>query len=168
MVSLVLSQVLSQVLNVPVSRSWHVGYHVPRHIAGDKLRDGVADEQVRLLNIIPEEFPNFSLRGASLSYEIATNLDVGAVCDMLTFNAYNQWTYSWCRFTTEEERTAARLVSMSKSLITIGLKILGVTSRRVFCVSLATTRYVPKNWSGGSKILDQRNESWHLRIINLD
>ena len=62
MVSLVLSQVLSQVLNVPVSRSWHVGYHVPRHIAGDKLRDGVADEQVRLLDVIPEEFPNFSLR----------------------------------------------------------------------------------------------------------
>ena len=50
-------------------------------IVWHEVADRVADEEVGMLNVVPEVLPDFFLRRALLVYEIATDLDVGTVND---------------------------------------------------------------------------------------
>ncbi len=52
-----------------------------RYIARDKLVDRLADEQICVLNVVPEVLPDLLLRRAFDVNKIAADLDVRAVDD---------------------------------------------------------------------------------------
>lgn len=50
---------------------------------GNKLGNRMANKQICLLDVVPEEIPNFSLRRSRLVYEIAADLNMGTVYHLL-------------------------------------------------------------------------------------
>lgn len=50
-----------------------------RNILRNKARDGVADEHISMLDVVPQVPPDILLGTAGLGNEVATDLDMGAI-----------------------------------------------------------------------------------------
>lgn len=71
----------TRVLHIPISGSTQQSQFLGRHVARDELVHGVTDEQIRMLDVVPQVLPNLLLRRPSDVNEIATDLNVRPVDD---------------------------------------------------------------------------------------
>jgi hypothetical protein len=63
----------------PVRGGRHICNFFARHIFRHELRDGMADEHVGVLDIVPEVFPDIRLGRALNAYHVALDLDMRSI-----------------------------------------------------------------------------------------
>ena len=65
----------------PIGGSTEKGQGLDGDTIRNEVADRVADEEIRVFDVIPEVFPDFLLRRTLLMNEVATDLDMGTVDD---------------------------------------------------------------------------------------
>jgi hypothetical protein len=63
----------------PVGACGHVSYTGPRDVPGDKTVHRVTDKNVCILDLLPEKFPDFSLRAPRRFNKIIPHLNVASI-----------------------------------------------------------------------------------------
>jgi hypothetical protein len=83
-------------IDIPIGGSAEKGKGLNWNIVGDEFLNRVTDEQVRMLNVIPEILPDLLLRRSWNVNEVTANLDVRSVDDwQVRAILLDEWDETW-------------------------------------------------------------------------
>src|SRR5258708_29415812 len=65
--------------DLPICGRWHIAYFLQRHILRHKCFHRMTDEEVCMLNALPQPVPSLGLWGTWSCHQITSNLDMAPV-----------------------------------------------------------------------------------------